>query len=178
MFVDTVYQLNNYPTGLQAIGIVSTLMWAFGTDIFGRRWLSGYYVAITAICVGIILLVPDMPKSGQYAAYYWSGSIYCIQSTYFALANDSRRHQPPALRAVVIACMNFGGNVFQAWWPLVFYRANDAPNFTVSSNFCRCDLESMSCTNNQAERHVRFDRCWNINGHLGQCHVIHGEELC
>ncbi|KAI6090654.1 retrograde regulation protein 2 [Hypoxylon rubiginosum] len=127
----TVYQLNNYPTGLQAVGIVSTLLWAFGTDVFGRRWLSGYYVAITAICVGILILVPSVPTAGKFAAYYWSGSIYCIQATFFAWANDSMRHQPPALRAVVIASMNFAGNVFQAWWPLVFYRANDAPDFTL-----------------------------------------------
>lgn len=124
--------LNNYPTGLQAVGIVSTLLWALGTDVFGGRWVSGYFVAATAIGVGIILLVPNMSIAGQFAAYYWSGAIYCIQGTFFAWANDSMRHQPPSLRAVIIACMNFGGNVFQAWWPLIFYRADDAPNFTVS----------------------------------------------
>ncbi|KAI1206324.1 retrograde regulation protein 2 [Annulohypoxylon truncatum] len=127
---DTVYQLNNYPTGVQAVGIVSTLLWAFGTDILGRRWSSGYFVSITAICVGILLLVPNMSTAGQFAAYYWSGTIYCIQATFFAWANDSMRHQPPTLRAVIIACMNFSGNLFQAWWPLIFYRANDAPKFT------------------------------------------------
>ncbi|KAI2601889.1 retrograde regulation protein 2 [Hypoxylon sp. NC1633] len=126
----TVYQLNNYPTGLQAVGIVSTLLWALGTDVFGRRWLSGYFVSITAICAGILLLVPSVPTAGKFAAYYWSGAIYCIQATFFAWANDSMRRQPPALRAVVIACMNAAGNLFQAWWPLVFYRADDAPNFT------------------------------------------------
>ncbi|KAI1447060.1 retrograde regulation protein 2 [Annulohypoxylon stygium] len=124
------WSLNNYPTGVQAVGIVSTLLWALGTDVLGRRWLSGYFVSITAICVGILLLVPSVPTAGKFAAYYWSGTIYCIQATFFAWANDSMRHQPPTLRAVVIACMNFSGNVFQAWWPLIFYRADDAPNFT------------------------------------------------
>jgi MFS transporter, ACS family, pantothenate transporter len=38
----TVAQLNNYPTGVQAIGISSTLLWAWGTDIWSGRWLSGY----------------------------------------------------------------------------------------------------------------------------------------
>ncbi|XDG02537.1 hypothetical protein ABKA04_002152 [Annulohypoxylon sp. FPYF3050] len=128
--IDTVYQLNNYPTGVQAVGIVSTLLWALGTDVLGRRWLSGYFVSITAICVGILLVVPSVPTAGKFAAYYWSGTIYCIQATFFAWANDSMRHQPPTLRAVVIACMNFSGNVFQAWWPLIFYRADDAPDFT------------------------------------------------
>ncbi|KAI1637004.1 retrograde regulation protein 2 [Biscogniauxia mediterranea] len=127
----TIYQLNNYPTGLQAVGIASTLIWATATDIFGGRWVSGYYVAMTAICTAVILLVPTTSVAGQYAAYYWSGTIYCIQGTFFAWANDSMRHEPRTLRAVIIACMNFGGNVFQAWWPLIFYRADAAPDFTI-----------------------------------------------
>lgn len=126
-------QLNNYPTGLQAAGIISTLLWALCTDVFGKRWVSGYYVAATAMGAGIILLVPSTSITGQFAAFYWSGTIYCIQATFFAWANDSMRNQPPTLRAVIIACMNFGGNTFQAWWPLIFYRADNAPNFTVSS---------------------------------------------
>lgn len=34
------------------------------------------------------------------------------------------------LRAVVIASMNLWSNVFNAWWSIVFYSANFAPNFT------------------------------------------------
>jgi ACS family pantothenate transporter-like MFS transporter len=128
----TVIQLNNWPTGVQAVGVVSTLVWALGTDIWGGRWISGYYVAVTAICNAAIILAPNSSVAAKLGAYYWAGSIYCIQATFFAWANDSMRHQPPTLRAAIIGCMNFAGNLFQTWWPLVFYRSDAAPNFTVS----------------------------------------------
>lgn len=127
----TISQLNNWPTGVQAVGVVSTLLWAVGTDVWGGRWLSGYYVAITCIGNAVMILVPSSTAT-KFAAYYWAGSIYCIQATFFAWANESMRTQPPALRSCVIACMNAAGNCFQAWWPLIFYRADDAPEFTVS----------------------------------------------
>lgn len=130
----TVYQLNNYPIGLWAAGVLSTLLWALSTDIWGKRWLSGYYTVITSIGCAAILLVPGSPTAAHFGAYYWSGTIYCIQATFFAWANDSMRNQPPALRACVIACMNAGGNAFQAFWPLAFYRADDAPQFTVGQH--------------------------------------------
>ncbi|KAF6832494.1 hypothetical protein CPLU01_06177 [Colletotrichum plurivorum] len=124
----TVFQRNNYPTGVQAVGVVSTLLWATSTDIWGRRWLSGYYVALTAVANAAIILAPT-PTAAKFGAYYWAGSIYCIQATFFAWANDSMRNQSPALRSCVIACMNAAGNCFQAWWLLIFYRADDAPEF-------------------------------------------------
>ncbi|KAH6957896.1 retrograde regulation protein 2 [Ilyonectria sp. MPI-CAGE-AT-0026] len=126
----TVYQLNNYPTGVQAVGIVSTLLWASYTDIYGKRWITGYYNAIVGIATSIIILVPSTTTAGHFGAYYWAGSIYCCQATFFAWANDTLRSKPPAMRAVVIGTMNFSGNLFQAWWPLIFYRADAAPKFT------------------------------------------------
>ncbi|KXH62541.1 hypothetical protein CNYM01_01752 [Colletotrichum nymphaeae SA-01] len=123
-----LYQRNNYPTGVQAMGVTSTLLWATSTDIWGRRWLSGYYVSFTAIANAAIILAPTS-TAAKFGAYYWAGSIYCIQATFFAWANDSMRNESPRLRSCVIACMNAAGNCFQAWWPLIFYRADDAPEF-------------------------------------------------
>ncbi|THG95512.1 hypothetical protein EW026_g6158 [Hermanssonia centrifuga] len=33
-------------------------------------------------------------------------------------------------RGIVLASMNMWNNVINAWWPLVFYPATDAPRFT------------------------------------------------
>ncbi|KAI8315123.1 Averantin hydroxylase [Colletotrichum sp. SAR11_59] len=104
----TVFQRNNYPTGVQAVGVVSTLLWATTN--------------------AAIILAPTT-TAAKFGAYYWAGSIYCIQATFFAWANDSMRNESPALRACVIACMNAAGNCFQAWWPLIFFRADDALEF-------------------------------------------------
>lgn len=128
----TVAQRNNYPTGVQAIGIISTLLWAICTDIYGHRYITGFHNAIVGIFTSIIILAPSTTTVGVFAAYYWAGTIYCCQATFFAWANDSTRNKSPALRAFIIGFMNFGGNSFQVWWSLVFYRADAAPMFTVS----------------------------------------------
>lgn len=52
------------------------------------------------------------------------------QATFFAWANDALRYEEDILRAIVIASMNCGSNVFNSWWSIVFYSANFAPKFT------------------------------------------------
>jgi hypothetical protein len=62
--------------------------------------------------------------------YYWAGSVYACQATFFAWANDVLRYEEDSLRTVVIASMNMGSNAVNAWWSIVFYGANFAPYFT------------------------------------------------
>lgn len=135
----TVAQLNNYPTGIPAVGIVSTLFWATLTDILnGKRYLVGYFISITGIVTSaLILSAAKDPTSATststvFGAYYWAGSVYACQATFFAWCNDAMRYQDPVYRGVVLAGMNLGSNVFNAWWSLVFYGASTAPWFTVS----------------------------------------------
>lgn len=149
----TVFEMNSWPAAVQGVGIASTLIWAIGTDIWGHRWVSGYYVGIVCIANAVMILVNPTTVATKYAAYYWAGSIYCIQATFFAWANDSMRAQPPALRSCVIACMNSAGNCFQAWWPLIFYRADDAPDFTVNSQPLHIGL--VDAANIMIDRNVR-----------------------
>lgn len=68
--------------------------------------------------------------STVYAAYYWAGSVYACQATFFAWANDELRFEDDQIRSVVIASMNLGSNAVNAWWSLIFYSANFAPKFT------------------------------------------------
>jgi ACS family pantothenate transporter-like MFS transporter len=137
----TVTQLNNYPTGVPAVGIVSTLFWATLTDFLnGKRYLVGYFIAITGIVTSAMILSASRdPTSSSstaviFGAYYWAGAVYACQATFFAWCNDSMRHEDPMYRAVVLAGMNVGSNAVNAWWSLIFYGASMAPLFTVSQN--------------------------------------------
>lgn len=96
----SVAQLNNYPTGVAAVGIISTLFWATLTDFLnGKRWLVGYFIAITGICTSAMILAasknPISPHSTAmtFAAYYWAGTVYACQATFFAWCNDAMRHE-------------------------------------------------------------------------------------
>ena len=128
----SVAQLNNYPTGVPAVGIASTLLWATLTDFLsGKRYLVGYWIGVTGIVTSAMILGTNTATGPTFAAYYWAGSVYACQATFFAWANDAMRYEEDSLRAVVIASMNAGSNAVNAWWSLLFYSANYAPLFKV-----------------------------------------------
>ncbi|AEO58373.1 hypothetical protein MYCTH_2305642 [Thermothelomyces thermophilus ATCC 42464] len=140
----TVSQLNNYPTGVPAVGIVSTLFWAALTDFLGgKRYMVGYFIGVTGVATSAMILgakgmTERDPRRGGgggraeavvFAAYYWAGTVYACQATFFAWANDATRHREPVFRSVVLAGMNVGSNAVNAWWSIVFYGASMAPWF-------------------------------------------------
>ncbi|KAI5296583.1 hypothetical protein KEM52_006204 [Ascosphaera acerosa] len=128
----SVQQMENYPTGVPAVGIASTLFWATLTDYLGgHRELVGYAIGVTGICTAAMILAAGADGSAavHFAAYYWAGTVYACQATFFAWANDSLRYHDDLLRAVVIASMNTGSNAVNAWWCILFYSADMAPGF-------------------------------------------------
>ncbi|KAF5019159.1 hypothetical protein F66182_8838 [Fusarium sp. NRRL 66182] len=138
----TVAQMNNYPSGVPAVGIVSTLFWATLTDFLaGKRYLVGYFIGLTGIATSIMILVASRDPTSLasttvvFAAYYWAGSVYACQATFFAWCNDVMRYETAMFRGIVLAGMNTGSNVINAWWSIVFYGASMAPWFIVSPLF-------------------------------------------
>jgi MFS transporter, ACS family, pantothenate transporter len=138
----SISELNNYPTGVPAVGIVSTLFWATLTDTLGGcRELVGYFIGATGVATSAMILTAMRsgdPGGGKatavvFAAYYWAGTVYACQAVFFAWANDAMRGRAPVFRGVVLAGMNLGSNAVNAWWSIVFYGASMAPWFEVSN---------------------------------------------
>lgn len=127
----SVSQLNTYPTGVPAVGILSTLFWATLTDkLRGRRDLVGYFIGVTGCVTAILILARFESTATVFAAYYWAGAVYACQATFFAWCNDAMRGVDARQRSVVIASMNMGNNAVNAWWSILFYGAEMAPRFT------------------------------------------------
>ncbi|OLN89319.1 Pantothenate transporter liz1-like protein 14 [Colletotrichum chlorophyti] len=133
----TIPQLNNYPTGVPAVGIVSTLFWATLTDFLGgKRYLVAYFIGVTGVATSVMILVaaknPESAASTAvvFGAYYWAGAVYACQATFFAWCNDAMRYEEGVFRGVVLAGMNLGSNAVNAWWSIIFYGASMAPWFT------------------------------------------------
>ncbi len=78
-----------------------------------------------------MILNPHASTASIFGAYYWAGSVYTCQATFFAWANDAMRWEEDSLRTVVIASMDCGSNAVNAWWSILFYSANFAPRFAV-----------------------------------------------
>lgn len=90
----------------------------------------GYWIGITGVITSALILAYPQNTTIHFAMYYWAGSVYACQATFFAWANDVLRYEEDSLRAVVIASMNMGSNAINAWWSIVFYSADQAPYFT------------------------------------------------
>ncbi|KAK1779748.1 major facilitator superfamily domain-containing protein [Copromyces sp. CBS 386.78] len=138
----TISQLNTYPTGVPAVGIVSTLFFAFLTDLYPHhRSMVGYFIGVVGTLTPSLILAAQAGRFGPpdaknatavvMASYYLAGSVYACQATFFAWANDAmtRDGKEAVFRAVVLAGMNLGSNAVNAWWSIVFYGAEMAPWF-------------------------------------------------
>jgi ACS family pantothenate transporter-like MFS transporter len=177
-----VTQLNNYPTGVAAVGIVSTLFWATLTDLLnGKRYLVGYFIGITGIATSAMILGaskhPTSPASTSvvFGAYYWAGTVYACQATFFAWCNDALRYESHMFRAVVLAGMNLGSNAVNAWWSIVFYGASMAPWFIVSlsrEDHLHSETLWQALTESSPARHVGYDCMLNYVSHLDRRIVV------
>ncbi|KAI3612384.1 pantothenate transporter liz1 [Moniliophthora roreri] len=125
----TVEQIDYYPSGSTAFSIASTLVCATWTDYTRVRWPVLVYMAVACIISSICILVWDSPIGLKFFAYYLAGASYAGQATTFAWANQICADDDQE-RAIVLASMNMWNNVINAWWPLLFYKASDAPKFT------------------------------------------------
>jgi ACS family pantothenate transporter-like MFS transporter len=129
--VYSVAQLNNYPSGVPAVGIVATIFWATLTDFLGgKRYLVGFFIGIVGTFTAIMVLAKPESEAVIFAAYYVAGSVYACQATFFAWANDACRYEDHVFRSIVIASMNMFSGAVNAWWSIVFYGAKYAPKFT------------------------------------------------
>ncbi|KAI0053063.1 MFS general substrate transporter [Auriscalpium vulgare] len=124
----TVEQIDNYPSGMTAFAITSTLVCATWTDRSQRRWPVLVYMATACTVSAICILVWRSPTGLKFFAYYLAGASYAGQATTFAWANQICADDYQE-RAIVLASMNMWNNVINAWWPLVLYPATDAPRF-------------------------------------------------
>ncbi|EKM59412.1 uncharacterized protein PHACADRAFT_205619 [Phanerochaete carnosa HHB-10118-sp] len=127
----TVEQIDYYPSGMTAFAIASTLLCATWTDATRSRarWPVLVYMSISVVISSICILVWRSPIGLKFFAYYLAGASYAGQATTFAWANQICADDDQE-RAIVLASMNMWNNVINAWWPLVFYPATDAPRFT------------------------------------------------
>ncbi|EPY50476.1 pantothenate transporter [Schizosaccharomyces cryophilus OY26] len=126
----TVAQINNYPTVITAVGVVSTLGASILSDkLSGRtRWPFGLFLFIVTLISASILLAWNVPYGLKLFAYFLSGCTYAGQAVWFSWANDVCRDNDQE-RGVVVFTMNMVQNVWHIWWAPVMYPNTDAPRF-------------------------------------------------
>ncbi|KAM0329542.1 hypothetical protein ACHAQA_004851 [Verticillium albo-atrum] len=121
-------QINTYPLGVQAVGIVSNMLAAWHMDVTGQRIPMAIVACLLEVVVGAMLLVPTLPFAGTFFAFYLAGTAYMVNPLIFGWANIIlQRSGDDAMRSVTLYSMNIGSMVLWTFWGIIFYSAADAP---------------------------------------------------
>lgn len=125
-----VVDRNHFPMGIYATGIFFTVVFALYVDATGARYHYRVAMAIAVIMMvaTIMLLAAPLNRHVVFAAHYLLGVSYAGQASFFAWANVVCATDLQE-RAVVLASMNMFSNAVNAWWLILFYSADTAPEF-------------------------------------------------
>lgn len=126
--VFTQAQINTYPLGVQAVGIVSNILAAVHIDATERRVPMGVVACALQLVSCVLFLVPGVSAGGTMAAFYISGTSYIVNPVTYGWANIIlMRTGDDAARAVILYAMNAFSTSLYTFWGIVFYPATDAP---------------------------------------------------
>ncbi|KAF9772851.1 hypothetical protein IL306_009413 [Fusarium sp. DS 682] len=121
-------QINTYPLGVQATGIVATMLAAWHMDATGQRVPMAILAVLLSVISGSMLLVRNLSDAGVMFAFYLAGSAYMVNPLIFGWANIIlQRTGDDAVRSVTLYSMNIGSMVLWTFWGIIFYSAADAP---------------------------------------------------
>ena len=104
----TSVRSDNFPSGLTAFGIASTLIFSAITDSTRSRsrWPVLVYFSTCCVVSSICLLVLRSPRGLKFFAWYLSGASYAGQATTFAWANQICADDDLE-RGIVLASMKY-----------------------------------------------------------------------
>ncbi|KAK8068969.1 Pantothenate transporter liz1 [Apiospora phragmitis] len=121
-------QINTYPLGVQAVGIVSNFLAAIHIDATGKRVPMGMLACVLQLVAAIILLVPTISFPWTFFAQYLAGTSYMVNPVSYGWANIIlQRGGDDALRSVTLYAMNAASTCLYTFWGIVLYPASDAP---------------------------------------------------
>jgi len=124
----TVGQINTYPLGIQAIQVVTTLIWAWWSDAIRARWppivLAGLWQTVNCIVLAATPLYSHIAR--RWTFYYFTSVQGGLSGLILAWANELTGSDNEK-RSFVVACCNTFAYVFQAWLPIVIFPQVEQP---------------------------------------------------
>ncbi|KAK0103174.1 hypothetical protein ONS95_014971 [Cadophora gregata] len=125
----TVYQINLFPTAAQALGLVTTLAYAWISDgLGGKRW-QVMIVPATINFVGMVIVAAGPGYGATFFGYLINAASWGLWPVLYAWVNEIC-HEDAEERAIVIDVAQTMGQVFIAWVPVVILNVGKyAPRF-------------------------------------------------
>lgn len=125
---------NNFPSGIFAVGVASTLLSALYLYKVARarHWHVATFIAAVMCIVAIMIRANPIRPSVMFTAQYLGGIAYAGQAVFFAWANVVC-HDDLQERAIVLASMNMFSGAVNAWWSILFFPATTVPHLEKGS---------------------------------------------
>lgn len=126
----TVKQANLFPTIVEVISVVTTLIYAWTSDsVFrGARWPAVVFSGLVKIVAYSALTAWTVPKGLIWTSFMLAGFGGGISGLLFAWAHEICGSDNEE-RALVTGTMNEMAYVFQAWLPLLIWQQVEAPRY-------------------------------------------------
>ncbi|KAI5458315.1 major facilitator superfamily domain-containing protein [Mariannaea sp. PMI_226] len=126
----SIKEINIYPTIVEAIGIVTTLIYAWTSDgmFRGARWPAIVLSGVIKIIAYVGLTIWDIPDAFKWTCFLLCGFGGGISGLTFAWAHEICSDDNEE-RALVTATMNEAAYMVQAWLPLVIWKQVEAPRY-------------------------------------------------
>ncbi|CCH45370.1 Pantothenate transporter [Wickerhamomyces ciferrii] len=124
----TIPQINNIPTGGNALSLISALFLGWYADTFDDR-LTPYVIATTFAIIGNSILVNFNTSEGaKYTAFLFLFISHGVAPIWQAWASDLTSHNSE-LRAYSIASGNVASEVGSLVVPLIVFKVTQSPRF-------------------------------------------------
>lgn len=127
----TIYQINVWPTGQPAIGVVVQIVAGMLSDsplLNGRRWQAIAFMQIGTLVGAIIIIVWDVPERAKFFGYYITFMCAGVPGIYYSWFPDLMPHDHE-MRGFLTAFSNIASYVNQIWVADAVWRTVEAPRY-------------------------------------------------
>ncbi|KAH7121085.1 major facilitator superfamily domain-containing protein [Dendryphion nanum] len=123
-----VRAITTYPLGIQAVAIISNMGAGYIIDITNKRIPMAVLASLLQLIVAIMLLVPTLPQTGTFVAFYLSGTSYIVNPIMYGWASIiCQRSGDDASRSVILYVMSMSQAILYTFWGIALYPADDTP---------------------------------------------------
>ncbi|KAH8588605.1 vitamin H transporter [Bisporella sp. PMI_857] len=131
----TVAQINVYPTGVQAVAVVTGIL-ATSLCMIYPLWAIFSVVAGVLLFCNVVLLIWDIPLGLHFTVYYLMGMTSCVTPILFPWVNMIMKDDNEA-RSFTTGAMMTCGWAFFSFYPITVFPVLEAPRwkkgFTVNT---------------------------------------------
>lgn len=127
----SVYNINVYPTGQNAIGVVVQIAAGMLSDsplLRGKRWQAILTMQAGTLFGALVLIAWDVPKKLKLAAFYMLFCSAGVPGIWYSWYPELISHDHE-MRGFVIASSNMFSYIMQIWWSDALWRTVEAPKF-------------------------------------------------